>query len=75
MKKLVTMTITASVDGDDNHLQDSTETHGNTWPEVYKGMLMIRDEIDRQIKSAKLCPYNPKTLRNQGRPEFDQESL
>jgi hypothetical protein len=74
MKTLVTMTISVSVDGNDYHVSDSTQTHGNEWGEVYRGMAMIRDEVTRQIASAKLCPFNPKNVRRDGLPSFDVDS-
>ena len=70
MKTLVTMTISAAVDGEDYHLTDSTQTHGNSWAEVYRGLLMIRDEVQRQIDSRRDCPFNPKTVKQHGDPEF-----
>lgn len=70
MKKLVTMTITAAVDGDNFHMIDSTETHGNSWADVYRGMIMIKEEVERQIADGKKCPFNPKNVRLNGEPDF-----
>lgn len=64
------MTISVAVDGDDFHVSDSTQTHGNSWADVYRGMTMLRDELNRQIGDAKLCPYNPKNVRANGEPDF-----
>lgn len=60
MKTLITMTLSASVDGDDFIVSDDTQTHGNTWAEVYRGMVMLRDELDRQLADGRLCPFHPK---------------
>lgn len=73
MKTLVTMTLSVAVDGEDFHVSDSTQTHGNSWAEVYKGMTMLRDELQRQIDSAKLCPFNPKNVKVNGLPDFSKE--
>lgn len=71
MKTLVTMTLSVSVEGDNFYVSDSTQTHGNSWAEVYRGMIMLRDELQRQIDSAKLCPFNPKNVKANGLPDFD----
>lgn len=47
MKTLLTVTFAVEVEGDDYHIHEDTQTHGNTWGEVYRGMLMIRDELNR----------------------------
>lgn len=70
MKTLVTMTLSVAVDGDDFHVSDSTQTHGNSWGEVYRGMMMIRDEVQRQIASGKQCPFNPANVKKNGLPQF-----
>jgi len=56
-KRLVT--ITMSVDEDGN-IYDDTQTHGNSFAEVYRGFRCIREELDRQIAGRRQCPFNPK---------------
>lgn len=72
MKTLITINMHVTQDGDDYHVHDDTQTHGNTWAEVYKGMIMLRDELNRQIADRKLCPFNPAVIKRDGQPEFDQ---
>lgn len=71
MKTLVTMTLSVEVDGDDLHVHDSTQTHGNSWADVYRGTVMLREELDRQIASRRDCPFNPKAVRENGKPDFE----
>lgn len=71
MKRLVTLTMSIDIDGDDYHIRDSLQTHGNSFAEVYRGMCMIRDEVQRQINERKKCPFNPKNVREHGEPKFD----
>lgn len=71
MKTIVTMKLWVEVDGDDYHVHDDTQTHGNGWGEVYRGMIMLRDELNRQISEAKSCPFNPANIKRYGKPEFD----
>jgi hypothetical protein len=70
MRTLVTMTLSVAVDGDDYHVSDSTQTHGNSWADVYRGLTMIRDEVQRQIDSRRDCPFNPARVRRAGEPVF-----
>lgn len=56
-KRLVTMTLSVDEDG---NIYDDTQTHGNSFSEVYRGFLLLRDEIDRQIADRRKCPFNPK---------------
>ncbi len=65
MKTLLTMRMSIAVDGDDFHVSDDTQTHGSSWSEVYRGMVMLRDELNRQLAEGKFCPYHPK-YGNQG---------
>lgn len=62
------VTITMSVDADGN-IYDDTQTHGNTFAQVYRGFIAIQEEIARQVAERKFCPYNPK-YGNQG-ADFD----
>lgn len=72
MRTLVTMTMYVEVDGDDYHVHDDTQTHGNDWADVYKGIVMLRDELNRQLTDKKLCPFNPMNVRRDGEPKFDE---
>jgi len=72
MKTLITMTLSVAVDGDDYHVSDSTQTHGNTFAEVYRGMTMIRDEVQRQIDDRRMCPFNPANVRLNGELAFEE---
>jgi hypothetical protein len=71
MKKLVTITLSVEVDGEDFHVHDDTQTHGNAWADVYRGMLILRDELQRQIDERAGCPYHPKNIKANGEPNFD----
>lgn len=66
----ISMSFEVSVDGDDYHITNSTRCGDATWAEVYRGMLAIREEIDRQIAARRECPFNPKTIKNEGAPTF-----
>lgn len=65
MRRLLTMTMGVAVDGEDFHVFDDTQTHESSWADVYKGMVMLRDELNRQLAEGRKCPYNPK-YGNQG---------
>ena len=67
------MTIGVEVDGDDYHVFDDTQIpNGITWAEAYKGMVMLRDELQRQINERKNCPFNPLNVRRDGEPTFEE---
>jgi hypothetical protein len=53
------LTITISIDRDGN-VYDDTQTHGNSFADVYRGFVAVRGEIDRQIAERRKCPFNPK---------------
>ena len=55
--RLVTVTVSIARNGD---VYDDTVTHGNTYADVYSGLVQVRAEIDRQITQRRACPYNPK---------------
>lgn len=55
--RLVTLQI--SIDREGNVYED-TQTHGNSWAEVYRGFVAVRAEIDRQMAAQRTCPYHPK---------------
>lgn len=54
---LVTYTISIDRNGD---VFNDTQTHGNTFGEVYRGFVGIKAEVDRQIEERRACPFNPK---------------
>lgn len=68
------LTITLSVDEDGN-VYDDTQTHGNTFAEVYKGFTLVREEIQRQIDDRRKCPFNPINVRKDGAPKFGDEDV
>lgn len=74
MTTLVTVTFMVEQDGDHWQVHEDTQTHGNTWAEVYRGMVAIRDEINRQIDEKKNCPYNPLNVRQNGEPNFEDNN-
>ena len=55
--RLVTLNI--SIDREGNVYED-TQTHGNSFADVYKGFIAIKAELDRQIAERRNCPFNPK---------------
>lgn len=55
-KFLVTWTV--SIDRDGN-VYDDTQVHGNSFADVYRGFVAIRDEANRQIAERRACPFNP----------------
>lgn len=72
MKTLITMTMSVDEDGNSFHIRDSTQTHGNNWNDVLRGMIMLRDELDRQIKSGGKCPFNPQNIKRHGELRFEE---
>lgn len=67
------VTITISIDRDGS-VFDDTQTHGNSFAEVYRGMVAIRAEIDRQIAERRACPFNPKFGQGEN-PEWAREPI
>ena len=59
-KRLVTMEL--SVDEDGNIWQD-TQTHGNTFAEVYRGTVLLKRELERVIAERRSCPHFPGRAR------------
>lgn len=55
--RLITMEI--SIDRDGNVYQD-TQTHGNSWADVYRGTWAIKRELDRLVDEQRQCPFHPK---------------
>jgi hypothetical protein len=55
---LVEYHITIARNGD---VTNDTLCHGNSFAEVYRGMHLVRDEVDRIIRDRRACPFNPKT--------------
>ena len=54
---LVTITLSIDRNGD---VYDDTQTHGNSFADVYRGFIAIKAEVDRQIGERRNCPFNPK---------------
>jgi hypothetical protein len=55
--RLITITVGIGRNGD---IFEDTQTHGNTWSDVYRGMHAVKAEIERLIAERRECPYNPK---------------
>jgi hypothetical protein len=55
---LVEFHITVMRNGD---VVNDTVCGGSSFADVYRGMHLIRDEVDRIIRDRRLCPFNPKT--------------
>jgi len=73
MKTLIAMNLRVETDGVDWHVHDDTHIpEGITWAESYKGMIALRDELNRQIDDRKLCPFNPANIRVDGSPKFEE---
>lgn len=53
------LTITLGIDRDGT-IHSRTQTHESTFGEAYRSLIKLREELDRQIASRKLCPANPK---------------
>ncbi len=54
---LLTITISIDRNGD---VFDDTQTHDNSFADVYRGFIAVRNEINRQISERRVCPFNPK---------------
>lgn len=59
---IVTYTITIARNGD---ITNDTQTHGNSFSEVYKAFIAIQSEVTRQIDERRRCPFNPKYGRGE----------
>lgn len=46
--------------GRNGDVTNDVVTHGNSFAEVYRGFLLIREEVERQIRERRACPFNPK---------------
>jgi hypothetical protein len=64
-ERLITIEIGIGRDG--SVFQD-TQTHGNDWADVYRGIHAVRDEIDRLIADRRECPFNPKNTGDDSCP-------
>lgn len=53
------VTWTVGIDRAGN-VYDDTQTHGNSFADVYRGFHQIRAEVERQIAERRNCPFNPK---------------
>lgn len=56
-ERLVTITISIARNGD---VHEDTQTHGNIFADVYRGLNAVRGRLDEVIANRKQCPYNPK---------------
>lgn len=63
------LTITFAI-GRDGSIHNDTQTHGNSFADVYRAFHAVRNEIDRQIVERRVCPFNP---RNPQPPVFNEE--
>lgn len=60
---IVEYTIKIARNGD---VTNDVATNGSTFAEVYRAFHAIRDEVDRQIKERRNCPFNPATAKTIG---------
>ena len=75
MKTLISMNLRVETNGVDWHVHDDTHIPEDiTWAEAYKGMVALRDELNRQIADRKMCPFNPANVRIGGEPRFEEVS-
>lgn len=58
--RLVTISISIGRDGD---VFEDMQCHGNSWGDVYRGIHLVRDEVDRLIRERRGCPFNPKSIK------------
>jgi hypothetical protein len=49
---------TIKIDREGNITNDVV-THGNSFADVYAAFHVIKNELDRQIRERRVCPYNP----------------
>lgn len=63
-ERLITMTL--AIDRHGNVYQD-TQTHNNTFAEVYRGTMCIKAELERLVQAQRQCPFHPKTERPHAR--------
>lgn len=69
---LVTITVGIARNGD---VHQDTLTHGNEFAEVYRGMHLVRAEIDRLIVERRSCPYNPSAAKRVAEQEQEQADM
>lgn len=43
---------------------NDTLTYDNSFADVYRGLVAVKNEIERQIRERGNCPYNPKYGNN-----------
>lgn len=53
------VTYTIGIDEDGN-VHNDTQPYDSTFGEVYAAFIAIREEVDRQIRDRRDCPFNPK---------------
>jgi hypothetical protein len=73
MVRHLTIEFAIDWDGAGWHVRNSTQTHGLPWGDSYKAILMVRDDLQRQIDERFNCPFHPKALKQQGLPEWASE--
>ena len=44
----------------DGSVVNDNVCHGATFAEAYRHLLAVRDEVDRQIRDRRACPFNPR---------------
>jgi len=62
VRPLVTLSITIDHNGD---VFDDTQTYGNSYADVYHGIVAVKAEVERQINERRNCPFNPKYGRDE----------
>jgi hypothetical protein len=55
-ERLVTITIGIGRNGD---IYEDTQTHGNSYADVYRGIHAVKAEVERLIGERRECPNNP----------------
>lgn len=68
----VEYTVTQNSEGD-LHLHTRVRTFQNDWRGGYRGLLMIKAEVDRQIAERYNCPFHPTRVKREGLPEWAQQ--
>lgn len=62
MPRLLTWTITVHENGPESHEFENDLQCGDgcSFADVYRGFMLVRDELERQIRERRTCPANPK---------------
>lgn len=53
------------------NLSTRVKSHTPDWRASYRAMLMIRAEVDRQIRERFNCPFHPAVVKRQGLPVWE----